>query len=58
VYGKEREEITARFVIIATGSIPASLPLFPVDGERVVDNRRCAQFSDTAKAPWHYRRGA
>src|SRR3970040_201752 len=38
VNGKEREEITARFVIVATGSVPASLPLFPVDGERVLDN--------------------
>ncbi len=38
VNGKEREEITARCVIVATGSLPASLPLFPVDGERVLDN--------------------
>lgn len=38
VNGSEREEITARFVIIATGSVPASLPLFPVDGEYVLDN--------------------
>jgi len=44
VNGKEREEITARHVIIATGSVPASLPSFPVDGERVVDNAGALNF--------------
>jgi dihydrolipoamide dehydrogenase len=49
VNGNEREEITARFVIIATGSIPASLPLFPVDGERVVDNAGALSFQTPPK---------
>ncbi len=46
VNGKEREEITARFVIIATGSVPLPLPLFPVDGERVVDNAGALSFQE------------
>jgi dihydrolipoamide dehydrogenase len=49
VNGKEREEITARFVIIATGSVPASLPPFPVDGERVVDNAGALSFQEPPK---------
>ena len=32
------EPLDARFVIVATGSVPAPLPLFPVDNERVLDN--------------------
>jgi dihydrolipoamide dehydrogenase len=49
VNGSEREEITARFVIIATGSVPASLPLFPVDGERVLDNAGALSFQKPPK---------
>jgi dihydrolipoamide dehydrogenase len=36
--GSAREEISAKHVIIAAGSIPTPLPMFPVDGERVIDN--------------------
>jgi dihydrolipoamide dehydrogenase len=49
VNGDEREEITARFVIIATGSVPAVLPLFPLDGERVVDNAGALNFTEAPK---------
>jgi dihydrolipoamide dehydrogenase len=49
VNGNAREEITARFVIVATGSVPASLPLFPVDGERVVDNAGALGFQEAPK---------
>jgi dihydrolipoamide dehydrogenase len=49
VNGSEREEITARFVIIATGSVPASLPQFPVDGERVLDNAGALNFQKPPK---------
>jgi len=41
-----RTLIEARFVIIATGSQPAALPLFPVDGERIVDNRGALSFRE------------
>ena len=44
--GDAREEVTARHVIIATGSIPTPLSLFPVDGERVVDNEGALRFSE------------
>jgi dihydrolipoamide dehydrogenase len=47
--GAERTEITARFVIIATGSVPAALPLFPLDGERVVDNAGALNFAEPPK---------
>ena len=49
VNGNEREEITARCVIVASGSIPASLPLFPVDGESVVDNAGALSFEAPPK---------
>ena len=49
VKGKEREEITARYVIIAIGSIPAALAPFPVDGERVVDNAGALSFQAPPK---------
>lgn len=39
------EALNARHVIVATGSLPAPLPLFPVDGERVVDNVGALRFS-------------
>ena len=39
-------EVNARHVIIATGSLPAPLPLFPVDGERVVDNAGALAFTE------------
>jgi dihydrolipoamide dehydrogenase len=36
--GSAREEISAKHVIIAAGSIPTPLPMFPVDDGRVIDN--------------------
>jgi len=36
--GKTPEQVEARAVIVATGSLPAPLPLFPVDNERILDN--------------------
>jgi len=36
--GAAPEQVEARAVIVATGSLPASLPLFPVDNERILDN--------------------
>ena len=49
VNGNEREEIAARFVIIATGSVPVPLPLFPVDGEHIVDNVGALSFQAPPK---------
>jgi dihydrolipoamide dehydrogenase len=44
-----RDEIEATYVIIATGSVPAPLPMFPVDGERVVDNAGALSLGDVPK---------
>jgi dihydrolipoamide dehydrogenase len=41
-----RDEIEARYVIIASGSLPASLPMFPVDGERILDNAGALGFRE------------
>ncbi len=49
VNGEAREEIEARHVIIATGSVPAELPMFPVDGERVVDSTGALGFGEVPK---------
>jgi len=43
------EAISARHVIIATGSLPARLSMFPVDGERVVDNVGALRFGAVPK---------
>lgn len=43
------ETVDARHVIIATGSLPTPLPLFPVDGERVVDNVGALNFETVPK---------
>jgi len=44
-----RTEIDARHVIIASGSVPASLPMFPVDGQCVVDNTGALTFKSAPK---------
>jgi len=49
VNGEAREEIEARYVIIASGSVPAELPMFPVDGERVVDSSGALGFREVPK---------
>ncbi|MEL7060905.1 MAG: dihydrolipoyl dehydrogenase [Acidobacteriota bacterium] len=36
--GGETSEHTARFVLIATGSVPRHLPFAPIDGERILDS--------------------
>jgi len=44
-----RTEIEARHVIVASGSLPASLSTFPVDGERVLDNAGALSLKDVPK---------
>jgi len=44
-----RDEIACRHVIIATGSIPAQLPIFPFDGDRIVDNAGALSFKSVPK---------
>jgi dihydrolipoamide dehydrogenase len=49
VNGAAREELEVRYVIIATGSVPAPLPLLPVDGQRVVDSTGALSFGEVPK---------
>jgi len=44
-----RDELEARYVIIASGSVPMPLAAFPVDGERVVDNAGALSFREVPK---------
>lgn len=36
--GDKRETVTAKHVIVATGSVPRQLPLAPFDNEKILDN--------------------
>ena len=36
VSGEKKEEIAAKYIIIATGSKPASLPFINIDKERII----------------------
>lgn len=47
--GSETRRIEARHVIIASGSVPFPLPLFPLDGERIVDNAGALAFREVPK---------
>ena len=47
--GNETRRIEARHVIIASGSAPFPLPLFPLDGERIVDNAGALNFREVPK---------
>ena len=47
--GTEREQLVARQVIIASGSVPADLPLFPVDGDRIIDSSGALALAEVPK---------
>ncbi|MCS6770903.1 MAG: dihydrolipoyl dehydrogenase [Kiritimatiellae bacterium] len=44
--GGEIETIEARYIIIATGSVPRELPHVPVDGNLIVDSSGALEFKD------------
>ena len=47
VKGKERdEELRAKHIVLATGSVPASLPTLPFDGERIVSSDEAIAFDE------------
>jgi dihydrolipoamide dehydrogenase len=48
-HGEAREEISARYVIVASGSVPTPLPMFPVDNDRVLDNTGALNLSEVPK---------
>ena len=41
----EQQRLTADHVVIATGSVPVTIPVAPVDGERIVDSSGALDFS-------------
>ena len=44
--GKDDQAVTAEHIIIATGSVPATIPPAPIDGERIVDSTGALAFDD------------
>ena len=43
------ETLSARNIIVATGSVPIDIPVAPVDGERIVDNVGALSFPEVPK---------
>ena len=41
----ERRTLTARHIVLATGSVPVRIPVAEVDGDRIVDNEGALAFS-------------
>ena len=42
----ERRGLTARHIVLATGSVPVRIPVAEVDGDRIVDNEGALAFSE------------
>ncbi len=49
VEGKDSQTITAEFIILATGSSPATLPGIELDGDRVVSSTEALSFTEVPK---------
>ena len=45
----ENRSLTARHIILATGSVPIRIPVAEVDGDRIVDNEGALAFSEVPK---------
>ena len=45
----ERRILTARHIVLATGSVPIRIPVAEVDGERIVDNEGALAFPEVPK---------
>ena len=45
----ERRTLTARHIVLATGSVPIRIPVAEVDGDRIVDNEGALAFSEVPK---------
>ena len=45
----ERRTLTARHIVLATGSVPIRIPVAEVDGERIVDNEGALAFPEVPK---------
>ena len=49
VYGEKKEEISAKNIIIATGSKPASLPFIKIDKERIITSTEALELKEIPK---------
>ena len=49
VYGEKKEEISAKKIIIATGSKPASLPFIKIDKERIITSTEALELKEIPK---------
>jgi len=47
--GSPAQEIQAKNVILASGSVPVSIPVAPVDQDRIVDSTGALEFTDVPK---------
>ena len=45
----EHRTLTARHIVLATGSVPIRIPVAEVDGDRIVDNEGALAFSEVPK---------
>lgn len=45
----EGRSLTARHIVLATGSVPVRIPVAEVDGDRIVDNEGALAFSEVPK---------
>ena len=45
----ERRSLTARHIVLATGSVPVRIPVAEVDGDRIVDNEGALAFPEVPK---------
>ena len=45
----ERRTLTARHIVLATGSVPIRIPVAEVDGDRIVDNEGALAFSEVPR---------
>jgi dihydrolipoamide dehydrogenase len=49
ISGKKKEEITAKYIIIATGSKPASLSFIEIDKERIITSTEALELKEIPK---------
>jgi Pyruvate/2-oxoglutarate dehydrogenase complex, dihydrolipoamide dehydrogenase (E3) component, and related enzymes len=60
--GDVKEYLKARFILVATGSVPRDIPLFPTDGVRIINSDHALEMtplpaSIVIPSGWCRRRG-
>ena len=56
VTGAKNEELSAKHIILATGSVPIDLPTMPVDGQTVVTSTEALVLRQGARETGRHRR--